>query len=314
MRFSKALGSALVVLIATLLGTSVPAYAAGPSVAVFTFTTLDLTSNWWGNFEPGIALSDLITDQLANAGKFDVLDRKNLDSVLEEHHLSGSGEDSPASLVQSGRLIGAKFLVTGNVLQFDRTDQSGGASGVVMPDLAGAALGGPPSTRITLKVQVHVIDAQSGQIVQSFAEEQTQKGTSWGAGGYSGNVAGGYGNSQFVNSAMGHLINDEAIEIAAKIDPLKLGSTPLTPALRGLIISVDEGNIVLNIGSSSGVSTGMYFDVVKIKQIKDPSSGKVLTANLNAGKIQIVSVSDETAVGKPISGDPALNEVVQAEP
>ena len=66
-----------------------------------------------------------ITDQLANSGKFNVLDRKNLDNVLSEHHLSESGEVSPASAVQSGRLVGAKYLITGNILQFAVSSASG---------------------------------------------------------------------------------------------------------------------------------------------------------------------------------------------
>jgi len=301
-------------LLASPLSFPSTASASGPSVAVLNFTTQGLTSNWWGNFEPGVALSDLLTDQLANSGKFNVVDRKNLDSVLAEHHLSQSGEVAPASLVQSGRLMGAKYIITGNVLQLDKTGQSGAAAGALVHGWAGAVLGGVSTSRVTLKVQVRVIDAQSGQILESFAEEETKKGTSWGAGGFGGGVAGGYGNSEFVNSTMGHLINDEAIAIAEKIDPAKLASTPIAPALRGSIISVDDGDIVLNIGSARGVTEGMYFDVVKVKHIKDPSSGRFLTANLNVGKIQVVSVSNDTAVGKRISGNPVVSESVQAEP
>jgi len=312
-RLPRAFASALCGFIVSSFATASPAFAGGPSVAVLNFTTQGLTSNWWGNFEPGVALSDLITDQLTNSGKFNVVDRKNLDSVLSEHHLSEGGEVAPASFVQSGRLIGAKYLITGNILQFDRTGQSGAAAGSLIHGWAGAALGGISSTRVTLKVQVRVIDAQSGQILESFADEKTQKGTSWGAGGFGGGAAGGYGNSQFVNSTMGHLVNDEAIDISSKIDPFKLASTPIAPALRGQIISVDEGDIVLNIGSSRGVGVGSYFDVIKVKHIKDPSSGRILTADLNVGKIQVISVSNDTAVGKRISGNPAVNESVLAE-
>jgi curli biogenesis system outer membrane secretion channel CsgG len=95
--------------------------AAGPAVAVLDFDTKGLTSNWWGSFEPGVAISDLVTSQLVNTGKFNVLDRTHLQNTLQEHQLSASGETSPATLVQSGQLIGAKYLVTGNVLQFAKT-------------------------------------------------------------------------------------------------------------------------------------------------------------------------------------------------
>ncbi len=85
------------------------AYAAtGPAVAVLNFSTVGLTGNWWGNFEPGVAISDLLTDQLVNGGKFNVVDRTHLDATLSEHKLATEGETSPATAIQAGRLLGAR--------------------------------------------------------------------------------------------------------------------------------------------------------------------------------------------------------------
>ena len=117
---------AVVGALAVASGNIVPAAAdTHPSIAVLDFNTRGLTSDWWGQFEPGVALSDLVADQLVNAHKFNVLERKKLDAVLDEHKLSTAGEVSPATMIASGRLTGARYLVTGNVIQFDRTGQSG---------------------------------------------------------------------------------------------------------------------------------------------------------------------------------------------
>src|ERR1700676_1786749 len=95
----------------SILAAPVRAGAAGaagnPTVAVLDFTTVGLTSTWYGNFQPGVALSDLVTDQVVNSGKFDVLDRKNISSTLAEHNLSASGEIDPATAIAAGRLVGA---------------------------------------------------------------------------------------------------------------------------------------------------------------------------------------------------------------
>jgi curli biogenesis system outer membrane secretion channel CsgG len=304
---------ALVAFLATFAPGAARADAKQPSVAVLNFTTEGLTGDWWGEFEPGVAISDLVTDQLVNAGTFSVVDRKNLDSVLQEHKLSESGEVSPASIVQSGRLIGARYIITGNVLQFDQTGQSGAAVGGLIGGFAGAAIGGIKRNRVTLKVAVRVIDVQSGQILESFAGEKTESGTSWGAGGFGGGVAGGYENSSFISSTMGHLINDEAADIASHIDPAKLTGAPAGPALAGRIIEIDGSDIILNIGSSKGVEVGQYFDVLKERHIKDPDSGQVLTSTSTVAKIQIVSVSDQTAVGRKISGEPVSGDRVSQE-
>lgn len=295
----------------------VPAFASAqntsPSIAVFNFSTQGLTSNQWGQFEPGVALSDLVTDQLVSAGKFNVMDRKTLDNTLSEHQLSASGEVSPESAITAGHLIGARYLVTGNVLQLDQTGGSAASAGSWLPSYVGAVAGGVNTHRVTIKVAVRVVDAKTGQIVQSFTDEETRSGTSWNAGGFGGGAAGGYSNSQFVNSDMGHLINDEAAKIASTIDPSKFVATAAPPTLRGQIAALDSGNVIVNIGSSKGVQSGMIFDVVKTKSMVDPTTHEVLTVDEKIGKIQIDSVNANASVAHIVSGKATVRANVVSE-
>jgi curli biogenesis system outer membrane secretion channel CsgG len=292
-----------------------PTFAAtGPAVAVLNFSTVGLTGGgWYGEFQPGVALSDLLTDQLVNGGKFNVLDRTHLSDTLDEHKLSADGEVSPATAIQAGRLVGARYLITGNVLQLDKTGASGGNAGGIIGGFAGAVVGGLHNERVTIKVAVRVIDSQTGQIVQSFADEETKSNMSIDFGGFGGGAAGSYSNSNFESSTMGHLINDEAAKIGADLDPSKFSSGPALPSLSGHIIEVDGQDAILNIGQAKGITVGQYFDVIKSHEIKDPDSGKMLTTNEPIGKIQITSVSADTSVGHRISGEIAVSAKVQSE-
>jgi curli biogenesis system outer membrane secretion channel CsgG len=298
-----------------------PARAAGnPTVAVLDFSTEGLTSSWYGNFEPGVALSDLVTDQLVNGNKFNVVDRKHLADIMQEHQLSSGGEVSPATLVQSGHLIGARYLITGNILQFDKTGDSGAAAaaGGLIGGTFGGALGGLHRERVTLKIQVRVIDAVTGTILQSFADEQTKAGTSWGAGGgaatWNAFGAGGYSNTQFTSSTMGHLINDEAGIIVDHIDPAKFAAaTSSGPSVHGRILTIDGDDIVINAGSDAGLSEGMMMDAISVKQLKDPDSGKYITTEIPKGVVQIVSVTKSSAIAKKVSGTVAALEIVRSQ-
>ena len=294
--------AAVALLAASAFGTPRSVSAGGPKIAVLDFGTAGLTSNNYGNFQPGVALSDLLTDQIVNGGKFDVMDRKSLDSTLQEHKLSASGEVDPTTAISAGRLIGARYLISGNVIQLSQTGSSGAGAGGLIGGTAGSILGGVKTNRVTIKVAVKVVDAQTGRIVQSFSDEKTESATSVSGAGFSGYTAGGYSNAQFVSSSMGHLINDEAILIAQHLDPSKFSGGPAPPSLTGRVIDVDGTNIILNIGASKGVTVGAFFDVVKVKMIKDPDSGRMLTANETVGKIQIVSVSADTSVGHVVAG------------
>jgi curli biogenesis system outer membrane secretion channel CsgG len=247
-----------------------------------------------------------------------VLERKKLDAVMDEHKLSAAGEVSPATMIQSGRLTGARYLVTGNVIQFDRTGQSGGRAGSILPGWVGAVAGGVHSERVTLKVQVHIVDATTGTIVQSFSGEKSQSSTSWDGGGWAAGigVAGGgsYSNETFTSSTMGHLINDEALEISGKLDPSQFSSASTAAAINGRVIASDSSGIVLNIGSAKGVQNGMFFDVVRLREIKDPDSGKMLSVSSATGKVQITQVNADSAIAVKVAGTIEVGEKVQSEP
>jgi curli biogenesis system outer membrane secretion channel CsgG len=300
--------------------TSAPYTGPRPKVAVLSFSTRGLTSNWWGNFEPGVALSDLVTDEMVNANKFNVLDRTHLDATLSEHKLGASGEVDPQSAITAGHLLGARYLVVGNILQLDQTGASGGGGGLggFLPGAVGGLASGVSTHRVTIKVAVHVLDALTGQIVQSMQDEETRKGTSFSVAGFAagsgGGGGGGYGNSQFINSDMGHLIDDEAKKITDDIDPAKFNSGPVAPTLRGHIADVEGGTVIINLGSGAGVQAGMIFDVIKTKSIVDPDSHQTLSVDEQIGKIQIDSVSANASVGHIIAGKAAVRVNVVSEP
>jgi curli biogenesis system outer membrane secretion channel CsgG len=285
-----------------------------PTVAVLDFSTHGLTSDWYGSFQPGVALSDLLTDRMVNEGRFNVVDRSHLSSTLGEHQLAVSGEVDPQTAISAGRMTGARYLVTGNILQLDQTGQSGANAGSFIPGIFGAAAGSVSTHRVTIKVAVRVIDARTGQIVQSFSDEATRSGTSWSAGGFAGYGAGGYSNSQFVNSDMGHLIDDEAGKIVAAISPARFNSGPVAPMLTGHIAAIDGSNVIIDIGNNVGVQVGQTFDIVKVKSLIDPTTHQVLKVNENIGRLQIDTVSSNASVGHVVSGKAAVRVMVTSQP
>ncbi|MFY9859783.1 MAG: CsgG/HfaB family protein [Candidatus Cybelea sp.] len=311
------LGRLLSLLIAAGLATAPLTVAAQsgprPPIAVLDFSTQGLTSDWYGNFKPGVALSDLLTDQMVNGGRFNVLDRTHLSSTLGEHQLAASGEVDPASAIKAGQLVGAHYLVTGNIIQLDQTGQSGASAGSLLPGPFGAAAGGVSTHRVTIKVAVRVIDAKTGQIVQSFSDEASRSGTSWNASGVSGYAGGSYSNEQFVNSDMGHLIDDEASKIAASLDPSHFNSGPVAPKLTGHIAQVSGQTVIINIGSNNGVQPGQTFLIVKSKSLVDPTTHQTLHVDENVGRLQIDTVSSNAAVGHMLSGTAAVRLTVTSE-
>lgn len=286
-----------------------------PSIVVVNFSTAALSGSWWGDFQPGAAIPDLVTNELINAGGYNVVDRARLGDAMQQHQPGSSGSVASGSELRAGRLVGAHFLVEGDVLQFDQST-SGGGMGQSIPWVGGIN-GNVHRTRVTLRVAVRIVNTQNGQIVQAFDDEQTQTATSWGTGGgtYLTGTGGDYESPQFTSSSMGHLIDAEAKAIVAKIDTQKLlASAAATPSqLAGRIIAIDGANFILNIGSARGVSVGQHFSVSKTMQVRDPSTGHYLTVNEPTGRLEVTSVSGQTAIARKVSGKPAKGQQVQSE-
>jgi curli biogenesis system outer membrane secretion channel CsgG len=295
---------------AFVAGTSGIAAAAAnpPTVAVYNFNSHGLTAWWDPSFDPGGALSDLLTDRLVKLGSLSVIDRAHLQQVLTEQHLSAAGDVTPATESQLGRMLGAKYLFVGRILQFNKSS-GGGVAGV--SKMFG---GGASSTRTTLSVNVEVIEANTGRVVESLDDEQSSTATSFAVAGGASAGGMGYTSPDFQNSAMGKLMGTVADDIAKKVDPTVLAAAaPSGPAVTGRVVAKDGDSYVLNVGSSKSVSVGMIFDAFDVKEYLDPDSHKTMSTEIPRGTIQVTSVTADSSLAKKISGLIKMSQRVHAE-
>jgi curli biogenesis system outer membrane secretion channel CsgG len=287
----------LTIAAALVLGTSGIAVADAnpPTVAVYNFNSRGLSAWWDPSFDPGGALSDLLTDRLVKLGSLSVIDRAHLDKVVTEQHISAAGDVTPATESQLGRMLGVKFLFVGRIVQFDKSS-GGGIAGV--SKMFG---GGASSTKTTLSVNVQVIEANTGRVVESLDDEQSSTATSFALAGGAGTGGMGYTSPDFQNSAMGKLMGTVADDIAKKVDPTVLAAAaPSAPAITGRVVAKDGDSYILNVGSSKSVSVGMMFDAVEVKQYIDPDSHKTMSSEIPRGTIQITSVTPDSSVARKV--------------
>lgn len=294
---------------------SPPATAASnskPTIAVINFSSEGL--NWWwtAGVDPGAALAELLTDQLVNLDTMNVVDRSHIDSIMQEKNLKLSGDISPSTGMQLGRLLGAKYLIVGRIVQFDHTaTNSGGLGGFTGPVLSNVGVKGE---KVHLQVASRIIEVSTGRIIASIPEEQTHSSTSFSVSSFAPYVGGNYSSENFVNSTMGKIINDAAKDMAGKIDPAKMqGGGGSGVVINGHVLTIDGSDVVINKGSADGVTEGMYFGVFATHSVKDPDSGKMVTTRVKKGSIQITSVEAHSAQGKVTEGSASAGMAISAE-
>ncbi|MEN8154399.1 MAG: CsgG/HfaB family protein [Acidobacteriota bacterium] len=151
--------------------------AEKPRLGVLRFTnTVAGTSFWRWNNKVATDLQDMLISELFSTKAFSVLERNEIGAVLSEQDLSASGRVSSRTLVKMKKIKGAKYLIAGTVSSFE---QSAGKSGKIR--FKGLSLGGS-KIKTYIAVDVKVIDAETGEIVDTRTIEANAKGKAIGAG------------------------------------------------------------------------------------------------------------------------------------
>jgi TolB-like protein len=69
----------------------------------------------------GNKVGDILFAKLSTKPDLYLVEREDMDKILKEHELNLSGAVSPGQATQVGQLTGAKILITGSVIEADRT-------------------------------------------------------------------------------------------------------------------------------------------------------------------------------------------------
>ena len=118
----------------------------------------------WANVGDGMA--DKLTTALSNTGKFILVERRSLNSAMEEQALTKQGAVQAPTGAKSGQLIGAAYIVTGAVTEFGIKDAKYGVGnlGSLLPIGGGASLQ-MQTARVALDLRF--FDTTTGQVIST---------------------------------------------------------------------------------------------------------------------------------------------------
>jgi curli biogenesis system outer membrane secretion channel CsgG len=150
-----------------------------PRIAVIEFKNKADNQYWWsGGAE---AMQDVFVTELFKSGKFRVVEREQLQALMQEKNLTLSGDLDPATAVRIGKILGVNYLLTGSVTEYGVTDK--GAHGSGIGRLPGFSAG---KRNFVAAVNSRLIDTSTGEIVwadEARAEESSVKVSVGGFGG-----------------------------------------------------------------------------------------------------------------------------------
>jgi curli biogenesis system outer membrane secretion channel CsgG len=263
------------------------------------------------DIDVGKGITDLLVNYLVKDGTYSVIERKALDKVMAEQNFSNSDRANPNSAAKLGKLLGVDAIITGSITQFGgetKNTNVGGAGG----GLGKLGLGGfgQKKTKAICAISARIIDIDTAEILgvaDGKGESQRQSTSLTGGGGGWSGFGGGhvdFGSSGFQETIIGEAVKAATEQLSAGLiaDNTKLVARVIN--VEGLVAAVEGKDIVLNVGAKAGLKAGQQMSVERVtKEIKDPSTGKVLRRlSTQVGTIEVTDVDDVSAVAKSLSG------------
>jgi curli biogenesis system outer membrane secretion channel CsgG len=267
---------------------------------------------WWsGNWDIGKGVADLIVTDLVKDGTYSVIERKQLDAILQEQNFSNSDRANPTSAAKIGKVLGVNAIIVGSITQFGLEDKSTNIGGIV-GRIGGFGAGrvGTKEGKANVAIDARMVDVTTGEILGVASGKGTSKrsglllgGAGGGGGGYG---AGGIdmGSSNFRDTILGEAtraaVNDLTAQLIAQSGKIQAAAI----AIEGMVADVAGDTVIINVGKNAGVSAGMKLKVERVtREVKDPATGNVLRRITGSvGEIEVTEADDVSAVAKVVSG------------
>jgi len=162
-----------------------PALAAKPVLGVAEFKNTATGAFW---FNPGVGreLASMVSNELVSSGKFSVVERAKVDTVLQEQDLAASGRIAKGTGAKMGKMTGAQYMVLGTVSAFEQNVQSTGGGF----SFKGISIGGKKDEAY-IAIDLRVVNTTTGGV--DFV--RTVEARSGGMGLSLGLFRGGFGGA-----------------------------------------------------------------------------------------------------------------------
>ena len=287
-----------------------------PRIAVmdFDYATVktDAAALFGNDADIGNGIARFLEENLVKDGRYTLIDRKAIDTVMKEQNFSNSDRADPTNAAKIGRLLSVDAILVGSITEFGNEKKDiGVGGGMINWHGVGAGGFGKSKTKAHVGITAKLVNIDTGEIlaVEDAKGESSRGGFSVGGGGGAWDKGGGggqlnMGSSDFQNTIIGEATKAAVDNLTASLAADSTKVPIRTVVVEGIVAGVAGSQIVLNIGSRAGIKVGDQFNVLRVtSEIKDPTTGAVIRRLTDTvGVIKATDVDDVSAVCVPVSG------------
>lgn len=147
--------------------------------------------NSQGQGNIGNGMLEMLTTSMVNTGRFIVLERQDMEGVIDEQNFGASGRVKGKTAAQIGEVEGAELLIYGTVTDYmadQSTAQAGvgqssgmgigalfGPIGMAVGAIAGGVAGSASAQKAHVAIDLRIVDAHTGRVVSATSVEGSPK-------------------------------------------------------------------------------------------------------------------------------------------
>ncbi len=238
----------------------------------------------------------IVTSQAAQLKRFKVIDRNQLEAILQEQALQMSGVVNDSELVAVGKLAAAPEALIVQVLNFgqkgvppdeeedeDREDRKtarkGGLLGVIVKDIVDATIEKkmegveryPNNIQTVLQIEVRKVDVETGHSLTSFLVTAEHTG----------------GNK---TASLEKALNQMRWQVGRRLRELYL--------LTSEVLEVRGNEVLLLLGSELGVKPGTLFEISTPATKRTYGDREIVIPGRSVGYVRVVDLSSRANRGR----------------
>jgi curli biogenesis system outer membrane secretion channel CsgG len=245
-------------------------------VAVFNFEN----KSDYGRGNVGEGMADMLTTELVKSGNYRVIERAELQSVMQELKLGLTGMVTSNTAAQVGKQLGVELAVFGSVTEFGQKEESKGIG-------FGKRKFGANQIKARVAIDLRIVNVETGEILaaDNVAKEESQTGISVAIPDFNFQ-----NQAEFDKTLVGKATRACTQEIVGKIEA-QMGKVPWY----GKIIKESGGMVYINRGVGSGLQVGNVLEAYSPgEELIDPETGISLgSEESKIGRVQIIDVQQK---------------------
>ncbi len=263
-----------------------------PSIAVMKFENRAPFVMKWNL---GDGMRDVLVDRLMATGKYHVIERGELNYILDELRLQQSGATRKQDRAALGRGKNVRYLIKGTVTDFGHVSSASGYGGTSRLRIFGGG------ARAVMGMTLYVVDVETFEVIASESISGSVRSGEVDVKSRYRGVA--FGGNVFYQTPLGKATKkgiDRAVDRISKT----IAGRPWVPRIAG--VAGQDRRVTINGGKNRRVEWGSEFEILQLgPPIIDPDTGDMLgrEASKVLGRIRIREVHDRFAVAEVLRGN-----------